>query len=162
MQTSIRKAHAGDAASAWEIRNAAILSQCQAHYPAELLEVWTSGEMTEQFVRFVVEHFYVATVRDEVVGSGAVDLGSGKLDGLFVRPDMMGRGVGRQIVAHLEAAARAAGLTRLTLDATLNAAGFYRRCGFVGETVGAYHSPRGITLQCIPMVKRLVPPANAG
>ena len=94
MQTSIRKAHAGDAASAWDIRNAAILSQCTAHYPAELLAVWTNGEITEQFMQFVVEQLYVATVRDEVVGIGAVDLDGGQLDAVFVRPDMMGRGVG--------------------------------------------------------------------
>ena len=162
MKASLRKAHAGDSASAWEIRTAAILSQCTAHYPAELLKVWTNGEITEQFVQFVVEQLYVATVRDEVVGFGAVNLESGRLEAAFVRPDMMGRGVGRQIVTHLEAVARNAGLTQLTLDSTLNAAPFYRRCGFVGEAPGAYHSPRGITLECIPMVKRLVPPASDG
>lgn len=153
MKLSIRKACAADAASAWDIRNAAILSQCPAHYPAELLAIWTSGDMTEEFVEFVAEKFYVATVGDEVVGTGAIDLQSGQLDALFVRPDMMRRGVGRQMVAHLETVARAAGLTRLTLDSTLNAAAFYRRCGFVGDAVGTYHSPRGITLECIPMVK---------
>lgn len=155
MKTSIRKAQAADAASAWDIRNAAILSQCPAYYPAELLAIWTRGEMTEEFVEFVAEKFYVATVGDEVVGTGAIDLDNGQLDALFVRPDMMQRGIGRQMVAHLETVARAAGLTRLTLNSTLNAAAFYRRCGFVGETVGAYHSPRGITLDCIPMVKEL-------
>lgn len=155
MKLSIRKARAADAASAWDIRNAAILSQCPAHYPAELLAIWTSGEMTEEFVEFVAEKFYVATIGDEVVGTGAIDLESGMLDALFIRPDMMQRGIGQQMVAHLETVARTAGLTRLTLSSTLNAAAFYRRCGFVGETVSTYHSPRGITLDCIPMVKEL-------
>jgi N-acetylglutamate synthase-like GNAT family acetyltransferase len=154
----IRKANAGDAVSIWEIRNAAILSGCQAYYPVELLKAWTGGEMTEQFVQAVIEQFYVATLRDEVLGTGAINLDSAQLDAVFVRPDMMGRGVGRQIVAFLEELARQAGLTRLTLDSTLNAASFYRRCGFVGEAVSTYHSPRGIALECIPMEKELVLP----
>ncbi|MGA2069083.1 MAG: hypothetical protein ABSG86_29280, partial [Thermoguttaceae bacterium] len=37
----------------------------------------------------------------------------------------------------------------------LNAAEFYRSCGFVGEAIGLYQSPRGITLDCIPMTKVL-------
>ena len=80
---------------------------------------------------------------------------SAELDAIFVRPDMMRRGVGKQIVSFLEDIGRAAGLTKLTLDSTLNAADFYRRCGFVGEVAGEYHSPRGITRDCIPMGKLL-------
>jgi len=156
MKISIRKAQAADAAAARDIRNAAILRQCPAHYPADLLAIWTSEGVTDEWVQFVVQRVYLATVGDEVVGTGAVDLESGQLDALFIRPDMMRRGIGRQMVDHLESLALAAGLTRLTLNSTLNAAPFYRRCGFVGETVSTYHSPRGITLDCIPMVKELV------
>jgi hypothetical protein len=58
---TIRKARAADAAVAWEIRNAAILSQCQGHYAPESLAIWTNGAITEEFTRFVVEQLYVAT-----------------------------------------------------------------------------------------------------
>jgi GNAT superfamily N-acetyltransferase len=153
LKTRIRKACADDAAVAWEIRNAAILGQCKGHYPAESLAIWTDDEITEGFIRFVVEHLYVATVDDAVVGSGMIDCNTGRLDAIFVRPDMMGRGIGKQMVSFLEAMGRAAGLTRLALDSTLNAAEFYRSCGFVGEAIGLFQSPRGIALDCIPMTK---------
>ena len=155
LNTKIRKACADDAAAAWEIRNAAILSRCQGHYPVELLAIWTDGAITEQFVQFVAKHFYVATIDDAVVGTGMIDRDTGQLDAIFVRPDMMRHGIGRQIMSYLEDIGRAAGLTQLTLDSTLNAAPFYRSCGFVGETIGVFQSPRGIALDCIPMTKAL-------
>ena len=162
MKTKIRKARADDAAAAWEIRDAAILSQCKGHYPPESLAMWTNGTITDEFIQFVVEHFYVATVGEEVVGTGMIDRNSGRLDAIMVRPDMMRRGIGRQMVSVLEDIARAAGLTELTLDSTLNAAAFYRSCGFVGEEVGIYQSPRGIALDCIPMTKVVRSPTSDG
>ena len=155
MKTRVRKACADDAVAAWEIRNAAILSQCQGHYRPESLAIWTDGGITEQFIQFVVEQLYVATVNDAVVGTGMIDCNTGRLDAIFVRPDMMGRGIGKQMVSFLEDIGRAAGLTQLTLDSTLNAAEFYRSCGFVGEAIGRYRSPRGVTLDCVPMTKAL-------
>jgi len=162
LKTRIRKACADDAAAAWEIRNAAILSQCKGHYPPESLAIWTNGEITERFIQFVVEQLYVATVNDAVVGTGMIDCNTGRLDAIFVRPDMMGHGIGKQMVSFLEDIGRAAGLTKLTLDSTLNAPGFYRSCGFVGEAIGIYQSPRGITLDCIPMTKVLPSPPSDG
>jgi GNAT superfamily N-acetyltransferase len=154
--TIIRKATAADAAAAWEIRNAAILSQCQGHYPQESLALWTNGTITDEFIHFVAEQLYVATVHDAVVATGMVNRTTGRLDAMMVRPDMMRRGIGTQMVSFLEDMARAAGLSKLTLDSTLNAAGFYRRCGFVGDVVEKFQSPRGITLDCIPMTKVLL------
>ena len=154
----IRKACAADAAAAWDIRNGSILSQCTGRYPAESLAIWTDGAITEEFTEFVVERVYVAAVGDEVVATGMIDLDTGRLDAIHVRPDMMRRGIGRQMLLFLEGLARAAGVTKLTLDSTLNAAQFYRICGFVGEKIGIYKSPRGIALDCVPMTKVLESP----
>ncbi len=157
-KVTIRKACGADAPAAWDIRNAAILSQCTGHYPAELLAIWTDGAITGSFIDAVAELFYVNTVDDAVVGTGMIDCATGRVDAIFVRPDMMRRGIGRQMISFLEMVARAAGLTGLRLDSTLNAAEFYRRCGFVGTGKGTYYSPRGITLDCIPMTKILRSP----
>ena len=154
-KTTIRKALADDAAVVWGIRNASVLSGCKGFYPDELLASWTEGQMTEKFVQYVNDNFYVACINSLVVGTGVIDLSTGKLDAIHVRPDKMRRGIGKQIILFLEDAGRAAGLKALTLDATLNAAPFYRRCGFIGEAVGVYVSPRGIALDCVPMTKVL-------
>ena len=149
----VRKANAEDAKAVWEIRKLAILKQCKEHYPADLLQKWTDGSMDDQFVRLVEAHFYVATIDDDVVGTGMIDCNNGQIDGLAVRPDMMNHGIGKKMLTFLEDIALQSGLQKLTLDSTLNAIEFYRKCGFRGDRVGEYESPRGITLDCMPMTK---------
>ena len=119
-------------------------------------------KMTDEFVEHVVQRFYVATVNGVVVGTGFIDLGDARLDAVFVRPDMMGKGIEKRIVAFCEDLGRSAGLTELKLDSTLNAAPFYRRCGFVGDVIGVYRSPRGISLDCISMTKQIAPSGGVG
>lgn len=92
---------------------------------------------------------------DKVLGSAAIDLHSGRIDGIFVLPDFMDKGIGRQLLLYLEDIAIAAGLDQVVLDSTLNAAPFYRKCGYEGNAVAVYTSPRGFTLDCVPMTKAL-------
>jgi len=154
----IRKATLADAPIAFAIRREAILAQCAGHYTEQDLAIWTSGEMSESFARCVADAFHVAEIDGRVVGTGMIDLAYGKIDAIFVRPGWMGHGVGRALMNHLERLARDARLTSIHLDATLNAAPFYRRLGFSGEATSTYRSSLGVTLACIPMTKPLTPP----
>jgi GNAT superfamily N-acetyltransferase len=151
----IRKAHSGDAQRVFDIRNQAINHQCAGHYPAADLAVWTSGELSDYFIEVVANTGHVAVVDNQVTASGLLDLETGQVDAVFVDPAYMGRGIGRQMMDYLEERALQAELPHLILDSTLNAADFYRRCGFVGERIAQYQSPRGLTLACVPMIKHL-------
>nr|BFD39722.1 GNAT family N-acetyltransferase [Pseudomonas sp. FFPRI_1] len=151
----IRKAHGDDAQRVFDIRNQAINHQCCGHYPAADLQVWTAGSLGEYFVEVLEKTGHVAVIDDQVTASGMLDLETGQVDAVFVDPAYMGQGIGQQMMNYLEALALQAGLTHLILDSTLNAADFYRRCGFVGERVAQYQSPRGLTLACVPMIKHL-------
>ena len=151
----IRKAVADDSNAIWATRNAAILAQCIGFYSSSDLEVWTDGAPTDRFVQSVIDKWHVAVADNRVVGTGIIDVVSGHIDAVFVQPEMMRRGVGTSMMNYLERIAVAYGLCRLTLDSTLNAVSFYRGCGFIGEQISEYKSPRGITLMCIPMTKIL-------
>lgn len=153
----IRKAQRADARDVRAVRDAAILSGCARHYPTALLRQWITGPLREEFIEDVEAGFYLACIGDRTVATGKIDLQSGRIDAIFVIPDHMRSGIGRAMMKHLEHLATKAGLSRLTLDSTLNAAPFYRCCGYVGETLGRYDSPRGISLDCIPMTKDLAP-----
>jgi GNAT superfamily N-acetyltransferase len=151
----IRKAIIDDAPITFAIRREAIRAQCRDHYPWRDLEIWTSGEMSETFAKRVADQFYVAVMYEHVVGTGMVDLAIGKIDAIFVLPEYMGRGIGRAMMRHLEGLAVSSGLRDIHLDATLNAAPFYRAMGFEGEGRAIYESSLGVSLACVPMIKRL-------
>ncbi|MBM7130623.1 GNAT family N-acetyltransferase [Dyella mobilis] len=151
----MRKATIKDAPTVFALRREAILAQCAGHYPVRDLEIWTSGAMSDTFARRVGELFYVADVEGCTAGSGMIDLSTGKIDAVFVRPDCMRRGVGRTIVDHLERLALRAGLSHVHLEATLNAAPFYRALGFQDEGERLYESSLGVSLACLAMSKPL-------
>ena len=53
---------------------------------------------------------------------------------MAIHPDYQGRGLGRQLLAHLEEQARRQGASRLSLQARENAIPFYASCGYrLGE-----------------------------
>ena len=84
---TIRKANKNDAQAAWEIRNLAINTQCAGHYPAKDFKLWTDGSETEEFIREVTSNFYVALLDGEVIGTGMINLETGKIDAIFVHPN---------------------------------------------------------------------------
>ena len=69
-----------------------------------------------------------------LLGFAAVILSETKaeLDGLFVEPELWGRGIGRSQVDHATHEARNKGLT-LSVIASPSARGFYEKCGFAIE-----------------------------
>ena len=151
----IKKATADDGEEVFDIRRRAILAQCIDDYPIELIKAWTDGDMPVEFVKKLAVDGYVEIIDNCIAATGMVDLTTGIVDAVFVCPNFMQQGLGRKMLSYLEAAAKQAGVRQLHLDSTLNAATFYRHCGFVGNEVAIYHSPRGLDLACIPMCKKL-------
>ena len=72
----------------------------------------------------------VAEANGQVAGF-AVVIG-GELDGLFVEPDLWGRGIGAALIEEATHEARRRGYT-LSVTASLSARDFYEKCGFIFE-----------------------------
>lgn len=89
------------------------------------------------------------------VGYGVLDPLAGEVDAVFVDPQQHGRGIGRMLLAALEAAAHAAGHRRLHLSASLNAVPFYERAGFVALRHELYPHRSGIGIPSVYMEKPL-------
>ena len=98
--------------------------------------------------------FLVALRDNEPLGCGAlrrIEERSGELKRMYVRPQARGLGIGRALLAALEAEARALGLTRLLLETGVRQAealGLYRQAGFSDiPAYGEYiNSPLSICL----------------
>jgi GNAT superfamily N-acetyltransferase len=58
-------------------------------------------------------------------------VGLGEIKRMWVRPDRRGAGLGRRLLAEIEAAASALGLRRLRLDTAGPLAAFYRGAGYL-------------------------------
>ena len=155
---TIRKATRDDVFATWNIRRASVLAACAEHYPPAALSAWVDGAPTDNWANVVERDFYVATDEELVIATGMLTVVNGQVDAIFVRPSHMGRGIGREMLQFLEALAGNLGVTAMRLDATLNAAPFYQRCGWTGNSVSTYRTARGLELACVPMTKLLEVP----
>ncbi len=136
-QWQIRRAVAVDAG-----RLSAIAQAAKRHwgYPEQWLHAWLP-DLTFDGDRIAALPVFVIESVDGIAGFYAVVPGALRwtLDHLWVRPDQMGQGLGRRLVVHALAYARAAGAVGLDIEADPNAEPFYRRLG--GQRVGDIAAP---------------------
>jgi N-acetylglutamate synthase-like GNAT family acetyltransferase len=109
-------------------------------YPEHWIRHWESDLMiSPEFIRD--NHVYVAEADGEIRGFYALCIGGDKaeLDHLWVRPAMIGTGIGKELF--LDAMERAAKLNvrAVEISSDPNAAGFYKRMG--ATQIGEVDSP---------------------
>ena len=149
----IKRATPKDAQVAFDIRLQAIRSQCIGAYTREQMLLWTRGKAEDGYSALMDKPFYLGWLNGKAVVTGMLDPDNHEVGALFVLPECSGRGYGKAMLDHLETVAREMAIETVVLDATLNAASFYRACGYVGDEQAVYHSPSGLALACIPMTK---------
>jgi putative acetyltransferase len=146
----IRPARPGEGQTLYDVTEAAITSQAAGHYSAAQIAQWMGGRDAAHYEQVIAKGAVRVAERAGVV-VGFVDTEPGILLRLFVRPEMAGQGLGRRLLALGVAAAVLDGCVRL--EATLNAAPFYARCGFVetGRTM-FQHPLGGLPVEVVNMV----------
>ncbi|MGV9943282.1 GNAT family N-acetyltransferase [Streptomyces sp. NPDC003401] len=112
---------------------------------------------------YIEAHRVFVAVADDghgsrVLGFYSLLLAPRELDLLFVADEAQGRGIGRLLVAHMRAEARAAGLDRVRVVSHPPAEGFYRSVGAV-RTGTAPANPPAVGWER-PEFDFLVPPAR--
>ncbi len=78
-----------------------------------------------------------------------------KIRAIFVHPAWARRGLGSLILAHCEAAARAAGFTRFEMGSTITGVPLYRLQGYIERETSSLALPNGEQLPIIRMDKTL-------
>ena len=133
MILQIRRAHPQEAERLSQI---ALSSKAYWGYPARWMEIWTplltfSSEYFEEIESWVAEKdkepigFYSLQDKDGVAW----------IEDLWVVPEYIGQGVGKQLFLDAMSRAREIGCKTLQLEADPNAVGFYERMGMhkIGE-----------------------------
>ena len=78
-----------------------------------------------------------------------------KIRAFFVDPAHARQGIGRALLEHCEQAARERGFSGCELMATLPGLKLYRECGYVPEAPVQHRLGSGLTIEFVPMSKRL-------
>jgi GNAT superfamily N-acetyltransferase len=158
MTFTVRPARPDDAAAACEVLRRSIREVCVAdhrHDPA-ILQAWLANK-TPGNVQAWIESPRGFTVVAEA-GQGIVGVarlgGDGRVVLCYAVPEVLRRGVGKAMIAALEAEARVRGVKVLELESTRTARDFYRRNGFTetGEGAGMF----GVV--AVAMCKKLTSP----
>lgn len=153
---ALRQATLEDLALLWNLRTRAVAHGCPRHYTPEVLAVWLASPAPASLGRHIEHGGGLVAVEDgAIIGYAVLDPLSGEVDAAFVDPLQQGRGIGRVLLDALEVNARAGGLERLFLSASLNALPFYERAGFVAVREELYPHRSGIGIPSVFMEKVL-------
>lgn len=126
MSIRIRSAVPEDAAALASISQAAVESLSGDHYSAEERAVWSTLTSEESMRTGLRAHDTTTVVAERKEGPvGFATLAGQRVQAVYVRPDVQGRGVGTELLGAVEAEAEAEGVRTLTVSASLNAVGFY-------------------------------------
>ncbi len=150
-----------DAAALVAIHYAAVHQTAAPFYAPAVLHSWAPPLTPTRVVRFASmiadprSVWYVAKRETQVLGFGVLLPASQRLKGLYVHPDAGRQGVGTLLLHALEDQAAQRGVTRLQLDASLNAVSFYHRQGYGGSQTRWLVLPTGCYMCCQSLSKSL-------
>ena len=145
-----------DLAALWEIRTRAVAHGCASHYTDAVLAAWLDAPAPDSLRELVANGGgTVAEEAGRMLGYAVLDAAAGEVTAVFVEPAEQGRGIGLMLLDALQEAARAAGIDRLFLSASLNAVPFYERAGFIALREELYPHRSGIGIPSVYMEKGL-------
>lgn len=153
----IRKSQSADSAAVASVICRSITELCVADHRNQLdiLEPWLANKTKASAEQWITstDSLCLTALADaqEIVGFGMLS-GEGELLLLYVSPDQIGAGVGRDLLSEIERHAIATGLQKIFLDSTDSAMNFYQHHGYTRKGVC---NPRADGLRCNSMAKVL-------
>jgi GNAT superfamily N-acetyltransferase len=153
----IRRATLDDADAIFHVHTSAIRHVAASHYTPEQIEAW-AGELRPAAYREPIEHKVLLVAVDDaggICGFGQLDAPNSVVEAVYVLPSHVRRGLGRGLLAALEAAAHASDVSALTLDASLNSVPFYSRAGYMPICAAEHRLKAGVSIPCMLMHKVL-------
>ncbi len=149
---SIRVASVADADALCEIQVSAIRQLGLSHYSRRDVDAWAAGLKADHHAALVAATCVLLAERaEQPIGWGSLNLQSGEIVSLYVRPAEAGRGVGHRLLTKLIERGRAAGLTRIFCESSLGAVGVYQSAGFVPGEPSFHELPDRSQIQCVRM-----------
>ena len=156
MEVTVRRATLEDCEALCDIHVSSIRELGGSHYLEAEVEAWARGRTPARYERLISEkHVVVAEHGSVPVGFGTLDVPTGEIVQLYVRPDCARQGVGTLIIDELVRVVRAAGGRLVHCIASLNARPFYVSAGFEPGPMRKHRLRSGLEVDSIPMKKHL-------
>lgn len=129
---------------------------CLSVYTAEQQEAWASTppDYQQWSARLAVKQPWLAMLDDRVAGFIELD-SNGHIDCLYTHPDFQSQGVASILYEHLLRVAKARGLSRLYVEASIVAKPFFERRGFIVNEENKLKR-KGVTIINFTMEKHLI------
>ncbi len=127
MQFIIREARSEEALQLGKI---AIVAKQHWGYPAAWFELW--GDIVDVTPQFIEDNYvWVATNEDDILAFIAIGVTekTAELEHLWVKPEYMQLGIGRQLLRHAIDFCEQQEVTALKIESDPNAQGFYEKLG---------------------------------
>jgi GNAT superfamily N-acetyltransferase len=150
----LRPFEAGDGAALLAVHQAAIQGTSEFYSQAER-DSWASGLEASRYAQiYAADEKCLVAVDPEGNPVGFCSFAEDEVRGLFVHPDVQGKGIGKALLNTAESALLNAGRWPIKLEATISARAFYEKSGYkvTEETTG--DSRGGLQLAVVKMQKK--------
>jgi putative acetyltransferase len=159
---TLRRARAEDVDAVHRIHTTAIREGAADHYSPEAIDAWVGAFNPARFPENMrrMDFFVVELPDGRLAGFVTLDPEGSELESMYVAPWGHGKGLGSYLLGFAEGLARERGLSRLWLDASLNAVGFYARHQWT-EVRRHARVRDGVEIQVVKMEKEVTGPEPA-
>lgn len=155
-QQQIRPMREEEAERASELVRAAIRAGFTEHYSVEVVEAVAVANSANFLLGLAPRQTNYVLIDDGRI-VGMTGLKKNEVGHLFVHPDHSGRGCGRRLVAFAGETFLEAGFEDMIVLASLNAVGFYEKCGFVAEGEGSFNVANDLPMHYVTLRAILLP-----
>ncbi|WP_439596615.1 GNAT family N-acetyltransferase [Falsiroseomonas sp.] len=126
---TFRPARLGEGAALFDLTFRSVRGLAAGHYAPAQIAGWMGARTPATYEAMIARGTTTVAERARQI-LGFVDAEPGEVTRLFLLPEAAGAGLGRRLLEIGIARARQGHAGPIRLEATLNAEGFYRRCGF--------------------------------
>jgi len=152
-----RKANSTDIDGFKKVVNESVLELCKNHYTTDELQSLLAQYPNRQLYEMWLHERVLVVAEDDgkIIGFAQYFPPDGSLEAVHVLPAYVNMGVGKMVVELIEDIAKTQGAKKITLGSSLNAVGFYEKCGYSKKETGSFKCNNGVELGVINFEKQL-------
>jgi N-acetylglutamate synthase-like GNAT family acetyltransferase len=164
MEVNIRLAKKAEIGAIIDLQTLSILNYSHLisrRYDSKQIEAIAKGQANARKEYLNSEIIFLAEFDRKLIGFIALSLTFVNIDGLFVHPDFMRKGVGTKLLSEVETICIKKKIKKLSVISSLESSVFYLKNGYSYKTDMGFYTQDSIWIQCELLEKVLIPPSKS-